>query len=131
MEPAQPDIQLIANVVVQDDSGKVLFVKYDSEDERWWLPGEDLTPYQHPDDRAKQVLDEIPGLTYDNLQMVFIESFRGRRGWHVMFNYHATGKGESVGPPQGEWFPPETLPQTMHGKWEREVIQRVFENQSD
>ena len=54
MEKANPDIQLISNIVVRNGAGDVLFVKYDSEDERWWLPGDDLVPYQHPDDRARQ-----------------------------------------------------------------------------
>lgn len=40
----QPEIQLIANLVVQRPDGKVLLVRYDAEDERWWLPGEDLDP---------------------------------------------------------------------------------------
>ena len=52
MTTSQPEIQLIANVVATNPSGEVLFVKYDLEDERWWLPGGDLEPYEHPDDRA-------------------------------------------------------------------------------
>ena len=97
MEKANPEVQLISNIVVQDDDGRVLFVKYDLDDERWWLPGDDLVPYQHPDERAAEILNGLPGLKCSNLEMKFIESFRGRRGWHVMFNYNAKGSGDVTG----------------------------------
>ena len=54
MAEQQPDIQLIANLVVLRPDGNVLFVRYHADDERWWLPGEDLEPYEHPDERARQ-----------------------------------------------------------------------------
>jgi len=126
MENAHPEIQLISNIVLQDDAGRVLFVKYDADDERWWLPGDDLVPYQHPDDRAREILDGFTGLKWSGLQMVFVESFRGRRGWHVMFNYRASGGGEPAGTPPGSWFAPDSLPRTMHGSWEHDVVQRVL-----
>jgi hypothetical protein len=129
MEKADPDIQLISNLVVQDDTGRVLFVKYDPEDERWWLPGDDLVPYQHPDERAAEILNGLPGLTWSDLKMEFIQSFRGRRGWHVMFNYHTKGSGDITGDTPAAWFPPDKLPRTMHGKWEIEVVLRVLELQ--
>jgi hypothetical protein len=127
MDDAHPEIQLISNVVLQDDAGRVLLVKYDQEDERWWLPGEDLIPYQHPDDRAQEVLNGIAGLKWDGLQMVFVESFRGRRGWHVMFNYRARGIGQPTGTPMASWFAADSLPRTMHGNWEHDVVRRVLE----
>jgi ADP-ribose pyrophosphatase YjhB (NUDIX family) len=123
----RPEIQLISNIVVHDDQGKVLFVKYDLKSDCWWLPGDDLTPYQHPDERARQILDAIAGLEWKDLSMVFVESFRGRRGWHVMFNYRASGRGEPTGAIPGSWYPVDELPKTMHGKWERSVVQRVLE----
>lgn len=126
MEKANPEIQLIANVVVTDKRGHVLFIKYDPEDERWWLPGDDLVPYQHPDERAKEVLDAVAGLTWKGLEMVFVESFRGRRGWHVMFNYRAFGSGEVGADGRATWFPPDALPRTMHGKWEIKVVNRCM-----
>ncbi len=122
----RPEIQLISNIVVQDNQGRVLFVKYDPEIERWWLPGEDLTPYQHPDERAREILDGLTGLEWDDLSLVFVESFRGRRGWHVMFNYRAVGRGEPSGSIPASWFPSEAIPQTMHGKWEHSVVQRIL-----
>src|SRR5437868_1587973 len=118
MEKANPDIQLISNMVVQDDAGRVLFVKYDPDDERWCLPGGDLVPYQHPDERAAEILNGLTGLSWSELTLIFIESFRGRRGWHVMFNYHAKGTGEATGDTPAAWFPSDRLPRTMHGKWE-------------
>src|SRR5438309_2810762 len=115
METARPEIQLISNIVVKDGEGHVLFVKYDPEDDRWWLPGDDLSPYQHPDDRAREILNGIAGLEWDDLALVFIESFRGRRGWHVMFNYSATGWGSCTGDIAPTWLPTEPFPRTMHG----------------
>jgi ADP-ribose pyrophosphatase YjhB (NUDIX family) len=124
----QPDIQLIANLVVQREDGKVLLLRYDADDERWWLPGEDLDPYEHPDERARQVLDELPGLEAGDPQMIFIESFRGRRGWHVVFHYRVRGDGQPGGVTVAEWFAPDDLPRTMHGRWERDAVQRVLED---
>jgi ADP-ribose pyrophosphatase YjhB (NUDIX family) len=124
----QPDIQLIANLVVQRPDGKVLLLRYDPDDERWWLPGEDLDPYQHPDERARQVLDELPGLEAGDPQMIFIESFRGRRGWHVVFHYRVRGDGHPAGAAAAEWFAADELPRTMHGRWERDAVRRVLED---
>lgn len=124
----QPDIQLIANLVVQREDGKVLLLRYDADDERWWLPGEDLDPYEHPDERARQVLDELPGLEAGDPQMIFIESFRGRRGWHVVFHYRVRGDGQPGGVTAAEWFAPDDLPRTMHGRWERDAVQRVLDD---
>jgi hypothetical protein len=129
MDAPNPEIQLISNVVVQDCEGNILLVKYDMEDERWWLPGEDLTPYQHPDDRAKEVLGALAGLQWDSLELAFIESFRGRRGWHVMFNYRAQGSGVSTGG-SFAWFPADALPRTKHGQWEAEVVRRAIDGRS-
>jgi ADP-ribose pyrophosphatase YjhB (NUDIX family) len=50
--------KFIANVVAVRSDGRVLLVRHDVDDERWWLPGEDLRPYQHPDERAREVLEE-------------------------------------------------------------------------
>jgi ADP-ribose pyrophosphatase YjhB (NUDIX family) len=124
----QPEIQLIANLVVQRPDGKVLLVRYDAEDERWWLPGEDLDPYQHPDERARQILDELPGLEAEHPKMIFIESFRGRRGWHVVFHYRVRGDGQPAGTAAAEWFAPDELPRTMHGRWERDAVRRALED---
>jgi ADP-ribose pyrophosphatase YjhB (NUDIX family) len=125
METSRPEIQLISNIVVTREDGHILLVKYDNEDERWWLPGDDVVPYQHPDDRAKEILDGLTGLVWDGLEMVFVESFRGRRGWHVMFNYRATGKGAVNAQIPSEWFPLDAVPRTMHGKWEQGVIKQA------
>lgn len=122
----QPDIQLISNLVVQRPDGKVLFVRYDTDDERWWLPGEDLEPYEHPDERARQVLAELPGLETEDPELIFIESFRGRRGWHVVFHYRVRGQGEPGGAAAAEWYGPDELPRTVHGRWEREAVRRVL-----
>ncbi len=125
MSEQQPEIQLIANLVVRRPDGHVLFVRYHSDDERWWLPGEDLEPYEHPDDRARETLEGV-GVAATSLSLSFVESFRGRRGWHVVFHYGAEADGEADGDYPAEWFAPDDLPRTMHGRWEHEAVQRVL-----
>jgi ADP-ribose pyrophosphatase YjhB (NUDIX family) len=53
MSEQQPEIQLIANLVVRRPDGRVLLVRYRDDDERWWLPGGDLEPYEHPDEPGR------------------------------------------------------------------------------
>jgi ADP-ribose pyrophosphatase YjhB (NUDIX family) len=125
MTERRPDIQLISNLVVVNSDGDVLFVRYDEDDDRWWLPGEDLEPYEHPGDRAGKELARF-GLSADRLEMVFVESFRGRRGWHVVFHYRADVSGEPTGEHEAVWFPPDAMPPTMHGKWERDAVEKVL-----
>jgi hypothetical protein len=122
----RPDIQLIANLVVLRPDGRVLFVRYRADDERWWLPGEDLEPYEHPDERARAVLDGLPGLRVDSMALEEIESFRGRRGWHVIFTYRVDADGDPDADFPAEWFPTGELPRTVHGRWERDRVDRVL-----
>jgi ADP-ribose pyrophosphatase YjhB (NUDIX family) len=126
----QPEIQLISNLVVVREDGRVLFVRYDPDDERWWLPGEDLEPYEHPDERAARELARFPGLIAGEPAMIFIESFRGRRGWHVVFHYHVPATGDPGGTHPTDWFSPDDLPRTMHGKWEHDAVRRVLAESS-
>jgi hypothetical protein len=126
MAGSQPEVQLISNLVVTNREGHVLFVRYHPDDERWWLPGEDLEPYQHPDDLARQILGGFPGLRSGEPAPSFVESFRGRRSWHVVFHYRAEGSGRPGGDLPTGWFPPHDLPRTMHGRWEVDVVRRVL-----
>ncbi len=126
MAEQQPDIQLISNLVVVRPDGRVLLVRYHPDDERWWLPGEDLEPYEHPDERARATLQRIGGVTPTSLELAFVESFRGRRGWHVVFHYRVEGEGEPRGEYAAGWFAPDDLPRTVHGRWEREAVRRVL-----
>jgi ADP-ribose pyrophosphatase YjhB (NUDIX family) len=126
MAEQQPEIQLIANLVVRRGDGQLLFVRYHPDDERWWLPGEDLEPYEHPDDRAHEILAGFNGLKADDPQLSFVESFRGRRGWHVVFHYFVRAEGEPGGQFEAAWFPADELPRTVHGKWERNAVSRVL-----
>ena len=52
------DIQIIANLVVRNGEGQVLFLRYDPENEKWWLPGGDVTPFTHPDEARDKALAE-------------------------------------------------------------------------
>jgi ADP-ribose pyrophosphatase YjhB (NUDIX family) len=126
MAEQQPDIQLIANLVVLRPDGRVLLVRSHADDERWWLPGEDLEPYEHPDERARAILDGFGGMTITSLTMEEVESFRGRRGWHVIFTYRVEADGEPGGEFPAEWFSPDELPRAMHGRWERDRVGKVL-----
>ena len=122
------DVQLIANLVVRRPDGQILLIRYHEDDERWWLPGEDLEPYEHPDDAARRILAEtFPGLEPAAPAFHDIESFRGRRGWHVVFNYLVAADGDATADVPTDWFAPEDLPRTMHGAWERDVIGKMLE----
>ena len=123
---ASPEIQLISSLVVRRRDGRVLLVRYHADDERWWLPGEDLEPYEDPDDRARGPLERLSGPTPSSIELAFVESFRGRRGWHVVFHYRVEAEGDPAGEYPGEWFLPENLPRTVHGKWERDAVRRVL-----
>ncbi len=122
------DVQLIANLVVRRPDGRVLLVRYHDDDERWWLPGEDLEAYEHPDERARRLLETtFPALQVSRLSFHDVESFRGRRGWHVVFHYLVEVDGDASSDHATEWFDPSHLPRTMHGRWERDAVGRVLE----
>lgn len=132
---SDPSIQLIANLVVTDSEGRVLLTRYDPEPEtdvadaavRWWLPGRELTPYQHPDQAAAEALAEIVGITVEDMALARVQSFRGRRGWHVSFDYRVSAHGVPDAPgAAAAWHSREALPRTMHGPWERETIAAVI-----
>ncbi|MBT5433889.1 MAG: hypothetical protein P8Q36_08820 [Alphaproteobacteria bacterium] len=50
------------------------------------MPGGDVAPYTHPDDKAREVLAEMAGLDAGEPKFDHVESFRGRRGWHLAFH---------------------------------------------
>lgn len=130
-----PAIQLIANLVVAEGD-RVLLARYDpgteldatDADTRWWLPARELEPYEHPDGAARQALAEIGGLEVDRIDLVRVQSFRGRRGWHISFDYRVAAGGQPAdGRIPAAWFRRDGLPRTMHGRWERETIEAVLE----
>lgn len=114
-----PKIDLICNVVIRRKDGKVLLVPNEGDD-RWWIPSACLVPYEHPDEVAPRVVKES-GLGKPRVVFSEVESFRGRSGWHVMFNYRADVAGG-----KGEWFDPKALPQMVHGNWEKQVIAKAL-----
>lgn len=134
MTTDQPPTQLIANLVVEGKADQILLARYNPEQEtdepdaerRWWLPAHELEPYQHPDDAARIALDEIGGLTIESSTLSRVQSFRGRRGWHISFDFHvmASGEPDSTHVPAA-WHPLDDLPATMHGNWERDTILAV------
>jgi len=138
----RPEIQLIANLVVHDGAGRVLLADYDLPDEldsaaddsvaaepaRWWLPGHELDPYQHPDEAAAQALAAFTGITVSSSELVGVQSFRGRRGWHVSFDYRVLAAGEAWpdAAVRTRWFDRHAWPRTAHGAWERGVVDQVL-----
>jgi len=120
------DTQVIANLVVHDGAGRVLFVRYDPDSDKWWLPGDDVEPFTHPDDAAAKVLAALPGIKAGAPRLDHVESFRGRRGWHLVFHYDVAATGEPKGGPPAQWFGADDLPRTMHGGWEKQVVAKVM-----
>jgi ADP-ribose pyrophosphatase YjhB (NUDIX family) len=100
-------------------------VQYDPEDEAWWLPGGDLVPYEHPEEAARRVFDDL-GLKLSSMKMVKIDSFRGRRGWHLMFNYLIEATGEPKGETPFAWHKPDKMPRTKHGTWEHDQVKAAL-----
>ncbi len=138
MTSDQPAIQLIVNLVVEGADGRVLLARYDpagengadesgaETDRRWWLPAHELEPYQHPDEAAAIAIDEIGGLGVEASALARVQSFRGRRGWHISFDYLVRATGEPHdGPVPAAWHRLDDLPPTMHGNWERDTIDAV------
>jgi ADP-ribose pyrophosphatase YjhB (NUDIX family) len=130
MSTESPAIQLIANVVLENADGHVLLVRYgDAESEgaepRWWIPAGELEPYEHPDDVARAAIQGY-GVTIESISLARVDSFRGRRGWHLSFDYRARGGGAPSGTNPAAWHDPADLPPTAHGNWERDVITTVL-----
>lgn len=117
--------QVIASLVVTDRDGRVLFVRHDPDSGKWWLPGRDVEPYTHPDDTAGAVLADLTGLETCGPEFDHVESFRGRRGWHLVFHYRVRTKGTLVGDARSRWFPADDLPVTAHGGWEKVVVEKL------
>lgn len=98
-----PAIQLISNLVVHDDRGRVLLARYDAT-------------------------GEVAGVDVISIELSRVQSFRGRRGWHVSFDYAVRVSGEpGQGSVPADWFDRTDLPPTMHGNWERDTIDSVLD----
>src|SRR5439155_645402 len=104
----RPEIQLIVNLVVHDQEGRVLLVEGNEEGERWALPGWELEPYEHPDDGARQLLDDYLGLPDAAASLAFVDSFRGRRDWHEKVEHHRGAAAQEL--------PRAWAPQTNFGR---------------
>jgi ADP-ribose pyrophosphatase YjhB (NUDIX family) len=119
------DIQLTSNVIIASPGGKVLLTRYDEDDERMWIPGASLNEYEHPDAAAIRALADVGVATKAVAKLSHIESFRGRRGWHVMFNYLVRIESE-MDAKDAQWFDVKQLPPTAHGEWEKGVIAKAL-----
>ncbi|MBK8232169.1 MAG: NUDIX hydrolase [Candidatus Eisenbacteria bacterium] len=124
---SRPEIQPIANLVITDPTGQVLLVRYGArDDDRYWLPGGDLEPYEHPEAAARRVTAEL-GLVAESLRLSHVDSFRGRRGWHLVFHYQISATGNVAPDLEPFWAAPEALPPTVHGKWEQDAVRTVLQ----
>ena len=121
-----PDVQLFCNLVIRDRDRRVLLVKPDAGEERWWLPWADVEPYQHPDEAVRDVLKRCNGLSVSRVTMAQVQSFRGRRGWHLTFDYLVEASGDAANDEHPAWFPESDLPRTNHGEWEKSVVRDVI-----
>ena len=125
MTESTVDTQVIANLVVRNPGGEVLFVRYDPDSEKWWLPGQDVAPFAHPDAAAAEVAGAIGLSDVKSCRFSHFDSFRGRRGWHIVFHYDVRASGEASGPHEARWYAAGAFPRTAHGGWEKQVIEDV------
>ena len=119
-------VQLIVNLVALTEDNRVVLTRYDPDDERWWLPGAELEPCEHPDEVAARIAADVSA-SCGAPRLHHLESFRGRRGWHLMFNYAAqlpAGAGCNAG---HMLHAASALPRTFHGDWEAKVVAHVLQ----
>ena len=119
------DIQLTSNVVIVSPANRVLLTQYDENDDRFWIPGASLEEYEHPDSAALRGVADVLAGEQSVPILSHIESFRGRRGWHVMFNYLVRIDAEPAGE-EATWFDANALPAMAHGEWEKGVIAKAL-----
>ncbi len=83
---SDPAVQVMVNLVIDRGDEHILLVRYDADREEWWLPATEVAPYEHPDEAAERTLTEL-GVTDGEMSIANVQSFRGRRGWHLTFDY--------------------------------------------
>jgi ADP-ribose pyrophosphatase YjhB (NUDIX family) len=120
-----PAVQLIVNPVVERGDGSVLLRR--EEDARWTLPDAELEPYEHPEDAAGEVLGDPAGLVVSEVRLANVQSFRGRRGWHVTIELPRQGGRVPVAAGKGGGLvPARRPPRTAHGAWEGQTVAGVL-----
>jgi ADP-ribose pyrophosphatase YjhB (NUDIX family) len=124
MSTETPNVQLIVNLVIVRDN-QTLLVRYDTENEAWWLPGGDLEPYEQPEAATQRILKDL-GLEGSTAKLARVDSFRGRRGWHVVIHYRVEATQSPVTEIPAHFFALENFPRTVHGRWERETVDAVL-----
>src|SRR5688500_17323581 len=68
----------------------------------------------------------MTGLVVSRRALAQVQSFRGRRGWHVTFDYVVEASGDPPPEQAGSWFPADDLPRTNHGEWEKKLVRDVI-----
>ncbi len=129
MDRSSEPVTLLADAVVQEDSGVLLLQLVDAANGRegWQLPGGALDRGEHPEAAIRRVLKMQVGLEPEYLALAEVESTPGDH-WRLIFHYRCDANrpptiGEGVR--AARFFQLEHLPQTAHGDWERDVIYRV------
>jgi ADP-ribose pyrophosphatase YjhB (NUDIX family) len=121
-----PDVQVIANLIVRREDGRVLLL-HGPEEDKWWLPGGDLEAYETPAEAVRRIIGKIGRLSWTAARLRGVDSFRGRRGWHVMFHYLVEATDLQPAPEYVcDWFSPDSLPRTMHGTWEPNQVKQTL-----
>ena len=125
---SDPAVQVMVNLVIDRGDEHILLVRYDADREEWWLPATEVAPYEHPDEAAERTLTEL-GVTDGEMSIANVQSFRGRRGWHLTFDYMVWTDEEpelpADAPPAG-WFHHDELPPMAHGRWEEDTVIAVL-----
>lgn len=124
MSDSDASVQVIANLVIHDGNHKVLLVQTNPDTERWWLPGQDVEPFTHPDAAADNTIQQLNCSVKRGPEFKRVQSFRGRRGWHLIFDYLVLAQPQTS--TSAGWFTVDDLPRTMHGDWERNVIDELL-----
>lgn len=130
MDLVECDHSLIADIAVLA-AIRVLLVKYKDVDKYdresgWFLPGDVLRHFEHPEQAAKRILKEQLSISIGKVTLGFIESFKGNNGsWHMSFHCKAElektpEKTASADLAAAEWFRLDWLPErseVVHHGW--------------
>ena len=103
--------QVIANLVVTMARARCCWSVTTRTRRRGGCPAR-TSALTHPDDAAKAVLADLPGLEAGAPAFHHVDSFRGRRGWHLMFHYLVTASGGRRGSRARRLVPADALPAT-------------------
>lgn len=89
----------------------------------WWIPAPGLDFGEDPSEKAAKVVEEL-GFEPASLSLHGVESFVLPGGWHLIYHFTCTVKGQPKANPnikQHKWVSSEelkTMKDVAHGRWE-------------